>query len=173
LREEFEALEVPFKTRGRRMDEALEIIRRLWTGEEISFQGEFFSLPPVKLGMTPMSPIPTSIGGASSAALSRAARWGGWNAPELSLDDVVQAREKLLRLRDADGHGRDPFRIYVKPAAIDSDLLLRYREAGFEDLVVPFRALYAGEGTISLDRQLAGLEELAARIMIPELVGSG
>ena len=160
------------------MDEALEIIRRLWTGEEVGFDGEFFSFPPVKLGMTPVSPIPITIGGASSAALARAARSDGWNAPELSLEDAIQMREELLRLRDAGGHeeadGRDRerFRIYAKPPSIETDVLRRYREAGFEDVVVPFRALYAGEETISLERHLASLDDLAARIMIPELIAN-
>jgi probable F420-dependent oxidoreductase len=178
LREEFEALQVPFETRGRRMDEALEIIRRLLTGEEVGFEGEFFSFAPVKLGMTPVRPIPLTIGGASSAALGRAARFDGWNAPEVSLEDAVRMREKLIRLRegsggdDAGARPRDRFRIYVKPASIETDVLRRYREAGFEDVVVPFRALYAREETISLERQLASLDDLASRIMIPELVAT-
>jgi probable F420-dependent oxidoreductase len=172
LREEFDALEVPFDTRGRRMDEALEIIRRLWTGDVVAFEGEFFTVQPVKLGMTPVSPIPITIGGGSPAALRRAAQWSGWNAPELALEDVVRLREKLLSLRDGAG-GADPFRVYVKAPGIETEVLRGYREAGFEDVVVPFRALYAGEGSISLERHLDALEALAERIMVPELVGSG
>ncbi|HUA03983.1 MAG TPA: TIGR03619 family F420-dependent LLM class oxidoreductase [Solirubrobacteraceae bacterium] len=170
LREEFEALGVPFETRGRRMDEALEIIRWLWTGEEVEFDGEFFQVPPVKLGMTPAVPIPITIGGASPAALRRAATSDGWNAPEISLDDAVRMRERLSRLREGVGKGEGPFRMYVKPASVATEVLLQFREAGFEDVVVPFRALYAGVGPMSLEQHLAALEQLAERIMIPELV---
>jgi probable F420-dependent oxidoreductase len=173
LREEFDALQIPFDSRGRRMDEALEIIRRLWTGEEVAFEGEFFRVQqPVKLGMTPMRPIPVTIGGGSPPALRRAARWSGWNAPELALEDVVRLREKLLRLPDVGGHAPESFRIYAKAPGIETDLLRRYQAAGFEDVVVPFRALYAKEGPISLERHLGALEQLAERVMIPELVGS-
>jgi hypothetical protein len=128
--------------------------------------------------MTPVSPIPITIGGASSAALGRAARIDGWDAPEVSLEDAVRMREKLIRLREEVGHddpgarARDRFRIYVKSPSIEADVLQRYQEAEFEDVVVPFCALYAAEETISPERPLAALDELAERIMIPELVAS-
>jgi hypothetical protein len=60
----------------------------------------------------------------------------------------------------------------MKSPSIEAGVLLRYQEAGFEDVVVPFRALYAAEETISPERPLAALDELAERIMIPELVPS-
>ena len=173
LREEFEALGVPFAARGRRMDEALEIIRRLWSGEPVGYDGECFAFGPVSLGMTPVAPIPVTIGGASEPALRRAARSDGWNAPELPLEDLLVLRDRLGRLREALGRAHEPFRIYAKPPGADPEVLRRYQDAGFEDLVVPFRALYAGAASprAGFGGRLALLEEVAERIMTPDLIG--
>jgi probable F420-dependent oxidoreductase len=169
LREEFDALGVPFETRGSRMDDALEIMRELWTGREVASDGAYFSFAPVKLGMTPVSPIPVTVGGASLPALRRAARCDGWNGPEVPLDVAIRHREHLLQLRSAAGREGQPFRIYAKPPGIEPAVLRAYRDAGFEDLVVPFRALYSGR-PLTLADQLAALERLADAIMLPDLV---
>src|SRR5215813_2365773 len=69
LPREFEASGVPFKERGRRTDEAIHVIRLLWTEDEVSFQGEFFKLDRVTIFPKPwQSPPPIWIGGKSEAA---------------------------------------------------------------------------------------------------------
>jgi alkanesulfonate monooxygenase SsuD/methylene tetrahydromethanopterin reductase-like flavin-dependent oxidoreductase (luciferase family) len=78
-RREVEACGVDPRTRGRRMDEALGLVRRLLDGETVSHEGEFFSLDEVRLHPTPEQPIPLVVGGRSDAALRRAGRLGdGW-----------------------------------------------------------------------------------------------
>jgi probable F420-dependent oxidoreductase len=80
LPREFEASGVPFKERGRRTDEAIRIIRLLWTQDEVSFQGEFYKLDRVTVFPKPwQTPPPIWIGGKSEAAIKRTARLGdGW-----------------------------------------------------------------------------------------------
>jgi alkanesulfonate monooxygenase SsuD/methylene tetrahydromethanopterin reductase-like flavin-dependent oxidoreductase (luciferase family) len=78
-RREVVACGVDPRTRGRRMDEALTVLRLLLAGEEISFDGEFFALEQAALLPVPEAPVPLIVGGRSDAALRRAGRLGdGW-----------------------------------------------------------------------------------------------
>src|ERR1700735_4883857 len=78
-RREVEACGVDPRTRGRRMDEALDIVRRLLAGETVSHQGEFFQLAQARLQPVLDEPVPLVVGGRSEAALRRAGRLGdGW-----------------------------------------------------------------------------------------------
>lgn len=78
-RREVIACGVDPRTRGRRMDEALAIVRRLLDGETVDHDGEFFSLDQARLLPAPHQPIPLVVGGRSDAALRRAGRLGdGW-----------------------------------------------------------------------------------------------
>jgi len=77
---EWEALGVDVKTRGRKTDECLEIIRRLWREESVDFDGAFYKLKGVTMTPKPVQPdLPMWIGGSSEAAIRRTARIGtGW-----------------------------------------------------------------------------------------------
>jgi alkanesulfonate monooxygenase SsuD/methylene tetrahydromethanopterin reductase-like flavin-dependent oxidoreductase (luciferase family) len=67
------------KTRGRRMDECLQILRGLADGTPLTFDGEFFVLEDARILPAPVPSIPLIVGGRSDAAISRAARLGdGW-----------------------------------------------------------------------------------------------
>jgi len=68
------------KGRGRRADEALEIMLRLWKGESVDFDGEYFQYSGARIGPLPVQqPLPLWIGGSSPAAIRRTARLGtGW-----------------------------------------------------------------------------------------------
>jgi len=76
---ELEVCGVEVKTRGRRMDECLRILRSLADGTPSSFDGEFFSLKDALIVPAPSPPIPLIVGGRSDAAIRRAATLGdGW-----------------------------------------------------------------------------------------------
>lgn len=77
---EWQALGLDFAGRGQRCDEALEIISRLWTGEMLDFAGNHFRLAGVSIRPRPaQGNLPMWIGGSSSAAIRRTARFGtGW-----------------------------------------------------------------------------------------------
>jgi probable F420-dependent oxidoreductase len=80
LPREFEASGVPFAERGRRTDEAIHVLRLLWTQDEVSFQGQFYKLDRISVFPKPwQTPPPIWIGGKSEAAMRRTARLGdGW-----------------------------------------------------------------------------------------------
>ena len=77
---EFQRLGVDFTSRGRRADEAIEVMRRLWREERVDFTGEFYRLTDMGISPRPVSGHPPLwIGGSSTAAIDRAARVGdGW-----------------------------------------------------------------------------------------------
>jgi probable F420-dependent oxidoreductase len=77
---EFEAAGVPFKERGRRTDEAIAIMRRLWAEDEVTYAGEFWKLDRITVLPRPVQqPMPLWIGGNSEPAMRRAGRLGdGW-----------------------------------------------------------------------------------------------
>ena len=78
-RREVAACGVDPRTRGRRMDEALGLLRQLLSGEPVTHDGEFFQLQDARLRPAPEQPIPLVVGGRSEAALRRAGRLGdGW-----------------------------------------------------------------------------------------------
>jgi probable F420-dependent oxidoreductase len=79
---EWEALGVDTKTRGRKADECLEIIRRLWREDQVDFNGAFFKLKSATILPKPVQPdLPMWIGGSTDAAIRRTARIGtGWQS---------------------------------------------------------------------------------------------
>ncbi len=105
LPREFDASGVPFKERGRRTDEAIRVIRMLWSQDEVSFQGEFYRLDRVTIFPKPwQSPPPIWIGGKSEAAMKRTARLGdGWIPSFITPGEFRIGVEKVMELAQAEG----------------------------------------------------------------------
>jgi probable F420-dependent oxidoreductase len=79
---EWEAMHLDPTTRGRKTDEALEIIARLWKGEKLTYAGKHFQLTNASISPLPVQvDLPMWIGGSSAAAIRRTAKYGtGWQA---------------------------------------------------------------------------------------------
>jgi probable F420-dependent oxidoreductase len=105
LPREFEASGVPFKERGKRTDEAIRVIRLLWTQDEVSFQGEFYTLDRISVFPKPwQNPPPIWIGGKSEAAIRRAARLGdGWIPSFITPGEFRVGVERVRELAAASG----------------------------------------------------------------------
>ena len=112
-REEFDALGVDFHSRGALTDEAIAALRELWRPGVSTHEGPAYRFGPLRMEPKPPA-IPIIVGGASDAAIRRAAVLGdGYVLPSQPLDGVP---EQLARVRRAlDEAGRDPegFRIIV------------------------------------------------------------
>jgi alkanesulfonate monooxygenase SsuD/methylene tetrahydromethanopterin reductase-like flavin-dependent oxidoreductase (luciferase family) len=98
---EFESLGVPMERRGRRLDEGVRLIKALWSGERVSFEGEFYTLDDQRIGVLPYQSggPPVFVGAGSIPAVRRAARIGdAWYAPGNSPNPVYL--EKAVKTYD-------------------------------------------------------------------------
>ncbi len=111
---EWTAMHLDPKTRGRKTDEALEIIARLWTGEKLDFAGKHFQLTGASIAPLPVQPdLPMWIGGSSDAAVRRTAQYGtGWQSgaetPETVGKVIAAIKEAVVaagRSIDEDHYG--------------------------------------------------------------------
>lgn len=111
---DYTATGTPTKGRGRRADEALEILSRLWSAEHVTFTGEFYRLDDATIAPRPVQqPLPLWLGGSAPQAIERTARWGtGWQAGIESPEQVapviaaIKARTAALgRSIDEDHYG--------------------------------------------------------------------
>ncbi|MFI0404917.1 TIGR03619 family F420-dependent LLM class oxidoreductase [Actinomadura sp. 3N508] len=163
-REDFAVMGVPWERRGRRMDEAIDIVRGLSGGGYFEFHGEFFDIPAIK--MTPALPFPILVGGHSEAALRRAAvRGDGWmHAGGGDLDDLLT---RLDRIREAEGKAGEPFEIHViSPDAYSPDGVKRLEDKGVTDVIVGFRMPYEkGPDKEPLHTKIENLERFAERVI--------
>jgi probable F420-dependent oxidoreductase len=77
---EYEGLDEDFRTRGRRMDEQVQLLRRLWTEPVVDFRGRFDDIPQAGINPLPIQrPIPIWMGGMADAVLERIAKYAdGW-----------------------------------------------------------------------------------------------
>ncbi len=105
---EYDALDTQWNTRGARQAEQIDVMRRLWTGDLVTFHGKYHKLEAVNIVPPPVQrPIPVWFGGASDAVIKRCARIGdGW-MPIMAPDEAGEAKLAQLHshLRD---FGRDP-----------------------------------------------------------------
>jgi probable F420-dependent oxidoreductase len=138
LREEWTAAGLDPRTRGRRLDEALEVVQRLWTEETVEHHGEFFDFAPVMFEPKPLQRPhpPLHVGGESPAALRRAARLGdGWYGLGHTPQTAAQVVKTLAGLRAEAGRAGD-FTITVGGELAEPDDLARWESAGVDRLVV-------------------------------------
>jgi probable F420-dependent oxidoreductase len=141
LREEFEALGMPFDRRGRRADEYLAAMRSLWCDEVSEFHGELYDLRPCRMYPKPVQRPhpPVHVGGESDAALRRVARLGqGWFSFGRLPEDLPSALERLDAALAAEGRTRDDITLTVSPYMhpVTPESVGRYAELGVDRLVV-------------------------------------
>lgn len=112
---EYDALNEDFHTRGRRQAEQVELMRRLWTEDVFSFDGEFHRFEHASMFPRPDAPIPVLFGGSAPAVLERCARLGdGWMPLGSPNEKSAERVAELRRLRTAAGLPWDGFEIRVQ-----------------------------------------------------------
>lgn len=136
--EEFRYLHQDMRSRGARVDEAIEVIRALLRGGMVEYHGKHYDFDRLQLSPAPERPVPIFVGGVSKAALRRAARLGdGWIS---MLHDERELRglvAELRALRREFGREGAPFEIkvlWVRP--LDAGEARRLGELGVTDLLV-------------------------------------
>jgi probable F420-dependent oxidoreductase len=114
LAEEYEALNMPFKTRWQALEEYIGIFRTVWTERDAAFSGETYSFNPVRMAPKPVQAggPPITIGGHSARALRLAGTHAsGLHAFRLSPEHVRQSLDEMRR--NAEMAGRDPSELTV------------------------------------------------------------
>lgn len=166
-REDYELMNIPFAKRGKRIDECIEIVQGLTTGEYFEFHGEFYDIPKTKMSPAPTQPIPILVGGHADAALRRAARLDGWmhgggSDPE-ELDRLIA---KVKKYREEEGK-TGPFEIHViSMDAYTVDGIKRLEDKGVTDAIVGFRYPYIqGPDPEPLEQKIRNLERFAEKVM--------
>jgi len=141
LEEEWLAAQLDFSTRGRRVDEAIEVCRRLWAEETITHHGEFFSFDDVAFEPKPVQRPgpPVLVGGESKAALRRAARLGdGWIGMSHTFESGAAQIERLRSLlADNDRSGAvDNFEIALGGPVESRSDVARWTDLGVTRMIV-------------------------------------
>ena len=106
IEQELNALGSPFHQRGAITNESIAIMKELWTQDDPSFQGEFYSFSGMKFSPKPVQKphIPLLIGGTSRAAIRRAARMGnGWHPTAMPPEELSENIQYLRRQTQAAG----------------------------------------------------------------------
>ena len=108
--EEFAWCGQAYQGRGRRVDEAIEVLRRILGGGMVDFHGEFYDFDKLQMSPAPGRPVPFYIGGHTEVALRRAARVGdGWASAMMTHDELRTTIERLEDLRGEYGRADLPF----------------------------------------------------------------
>ena len=150
LKEEFEALGVPWERRGARNDEYIEAMKALWQGPHAEFHGDFVDFPPVTCSPRPVNgSIPIVVGGDTERAIARAGKIAdGYFPGEGNIDRL---KELITRVKhSAESNDRDPNS--VKISAIFGTQMMNpeagveeMRNAGVDRIMVP-AFFFSGEG---------------------------
>ena len=181
---EYEALGESFKTRGRRMDEAMELLRAYWREERIEFESEHY--PTEAMAMEPKPPqggdLPVWVGGNTPPAFRRVGKYGdGWLASQVSDADFAKRAMDVIR-EAAVRAGRDPNAIgwqsmiapppragdtagktfYAEPDRVAARVV-ELKEMGFDGVAVNATAIFQS-GSRSVDAMLDALRAIHDRL---------
>ncbi|RNM14977.1 TIGR03619 family F420-dependent LLM class oxidoreductase [Nocardioides pocheonensis] len=166
--EDFAALGVPWERRGKRMDECMDVLRGLTTGEYFEYHGEFFDIEPLKQCPGATEPVPLLVGGHSDAALRRAVLKGdGWMHAGGDPEELDRLLARLAEIRKAEGDDRDDFEVHViSYDAYTLDGIKRLEDKGVTDAIVGFRVPYIkGPDTEPLQTKIDHLNRYAEDII--------
>jgi probable F420-dependent oxidoreductase len=162
LREEFEVVGVDFESRGRRLDEMLVVLRLLWSGETVSYEGEFFSFESIQ--MRPAAhDVPIDIGGVSSPALRRAAEHDGWIVPHRSLEETAAMTLRLEEARRVAERPNREFHVGVTGPDLLREDVAALERLGVASMTMPIAGL--GPSRTAEDR-LQNLQDCARQLGI-------
>ena len=168
--EDYEVLGLPWKGRGHRMDESMEVIRGLTdpAGGFFEYHGQVYDVPAIKMAPVPSAPLPLLVGGHGTAALRRAARLGdGWLHGGGNPSDLPELLKGLRQELEAAGRQRQGFEVHViSMDGFSVEGVGRLEEAGVTDVIVGFRWPYVpGPDTEQLSVKLDNLRRFADQVI--------
>jgi probable F420-dependent oxidoreductase len=158
-----------FRTRGRRTDEMIEILRKLWSGEMVEHQGRDYAFPRLEMNPAPQHPIPIWVGGISDAALRRAARYDGWLSDLQTSAEIATCIARVRRYRSELGRETQPFDVMASASdAFDLDGYRRLADAGVTHvLTMPW--VFTHGDTRDLEQKKDGMRRFADAVIAREV----
>jgi probable F420-dependent oxidoreductase len=138
MKEEFDAVGEAFQGRAGRMEEMIEVMKKLWSGQAVEHAGAHYRFAPLQMSPGVSTLVPILVGGSSEPALKRAARIAdGWCGPPCTLADNIAHRTVLDRELALAGRDRMAFKLWVRNSEPTTrELVVRYRDLGFRHLIV-------------------------------------
>ena len=139
LEAEFDALGVPFKERGRRMDEGIAMMRAVWSQDPVTFDSKWIpaKIDAMRSQPQPIAPIPIWIGGSSDAAINRALRLDGWHGSRVSPDQAAGDGQAAARANGPDEDFTISLRVSCNAGNVGAmrDTLGAYSDAGVQHVM--------------------------------------
>lgn len=162
MKEEFELLEVDFHTRGKRLNEGIEVLRTLWKGGMVEYHGKHYDFDRLEMSPVPPSPVPILVGGLSEVALKRAARLGdGWIGVQHTTAELRELLAKIQVLRKEYGTDDKPFEnVVASTDSFDVDGYRRLEDLGATTLTTVPWIFYGGDPN-SLEEKKDALKRFA------------
>jgi probable F420-dependent oxidoreductase len=164
-KEEYDQLGESFRTRGARLDEMLEILRKVWAGGMVEHHGRYYDFDPLQMVPKPPAQVPIYIAGKSEPALRRAARNDGWFGSGEGPSEVLEIIERLHGYRGEYGRQNQAFEIIVPVTALPDVELFRRLEEGGVTGTVSFPLCQTLGPRTSLDQKRDVLERYANDII--------
>jgi len=158
-KDEIEAAGVNFETRGRRADEFVQLLKKIWTEDPVEFHGRFFNIPKSHIGPKPLQkPYPPIIfGGYVGKTFERVIDHGnGWNPAGIPQEHLRGMIESMRSTARAKGRRPEEFSVYCR--VFYHPTKEQFRE--LEDMGVDHVILDASSGATSLDAVLKRMEEI-------------
>jgi len=165
MREEFVTLGEEFAGRGRRLDEMIEVMRKLWTGEMVEHHGEFYDFGPSRMLPPPIGRVPIMVGGLHPRVLARAGTLcDGWISPGNTPEELSTLMATIEEHREKAGRASEPFE-YIVPATEPGELEA-YASLGDSRIAIVNHPLGFSLGAeASLDERSAALEDYAKNVI--------
>lgn len=141
MKEEFEIIGQPFRQRGARAEEMVDLMRRFWRGETVEHAGEFYDIAPCRMYPRPVqTTVPVVWGGHSEFALRRVARMGdGWHPTQITLEQLAGGLARLRDICEQEGRDFDSLVLVARPGdtyEITPETHARHLELGVDRLIV-------------------------------------
>jgi alkanesulfonate monooxygenase SsuD/methylene tetrahydromethanopterin reductase-like flavin-dependent oxidoreductase (luciferase family) len=164
--DEFALMNAEFKTRGKRTDEMLEILRLLWTGKLVHYDGEHYQFGALEMNPAPTEYIPIWVGGISEAAMRRAARLGdGWVTDLQTSAEIIDCIARINVWRREYGRDHLPFDVMATPSdAWNVEGYKRLADVGVTHILTMPWPFYHGE-TDELDKKMDSVKRYADDII--------
>jgi len=168
MKEEFDIYGVGFHDRGKRYDEMLTALGKLWTGKMVEHHGNFIDFPALEISPAPSAPVPIYMGGNARIVLERTARVAdGWIGSGNTPDQVPGILANLRALRTQAGRAHLPFETVIGlTTPHDVDTFRRLEAEGMTTGISgPFYVSLGASSTVDQKKRL--MEDFARRFIEP------